>query len=277
MLSPVSGTIESISDTTGQIVIRERPIPVEVDAYIDGVVSDLIEDEGVTIESEVAYIQGIFGIGGETRGNLEIIVKDRKEKISEEMINEKHAGKILVGGSFIGINAFKKAIELKVAGIVVGGFNYFDLEEILGYKLGVAITGTEDLNTSLVVTEGYGEIEMSERTFSLLELHSEKFVSINGATQIRAGVIRPEIIIPLLKKLPVSKNTNKNELGITSGSVVRVVRAPYFGKIGTVVELPSELQKMESETMVRVACVKFENDTYIIPRSNLEMLETDTV
>ena len=34
---------------------------------------------------------------------------------------------------------------------------------------------------------------------------------------------------------------------------------------------------MESETMVRVACVKFENDTYIIPRSNLEMLETDTV
>jgi len=277
LLSPVSGTIESISDTTGQIVIRERPIPVEVDAYIDGVVSDLIEDEGVTIESEVAYIQGIFGIGGETRGNLEIIVNDRKEKISEEMINEKHAGKILVGGSFIGINAFKKAIELKVAGIVVGGFNYFDLEEILGYKLGVAITGTEDLNTSLVVTEGYGEIEMSERTFSLLELHSEKFVSINGATQIRAGVIRPEIIIPLLKKLPVSKSTNKNELGITSGSVVRVVRAPYFGKIGTVVELPSELQKMESETMVRVACVKFENDTYIIPRSNLEMLETDTV
>ena len=46
LLSPVSGTIESISDTTGQIVIRERPIPVEVDAYIDGVVSDLIEDEG---------------------------------------------------------------------------------------------------------------------------------------------------------------------------------------------------------------------------------------
>ena len=36
-----------------------------------------------------------------------------------------------MGGSFIGINAFKKAIELKVAGIVVGGFNYFDLEEIL--------------------------------------------------------------------------------------------------------------------------------------------------
>ena len=57
---------------------------------------------------------------------------------------------------------------------------------------------------------------------------------------------------------------------------MRVIRAPYFGKIGTVVELPSELQKMESETMVRVACVKFET-ILIIPRSNLEMLETDTV
>ena len=30
--SPISGKIESISDVTGQIVIREKPLPVEVDA-----------------------------------------------------------------------------------------------------------------------------------------------------------------------------------------------------------------------------------------------------
>ena len=276
--APVSGTIESISDVTGQIVMREAPIPVEVDAYVGGVVSDVIQDEGVTISSDAAYVQGIFGIGGESRGILSVISNERGDELSENSINESHSGKIIVGGSFISLNAYKKAIELKVEGIVIGGFNYFDLEEILGYTLGVAITGTEDLATSLIVTEGYGNIKMSERTFDLLKSHDGEFVSVNGATQIRAGVIRPEIVIPLdPEKIPDNKKEQESNLGIQEGSLVRVIRAPLFGKIGEVVDLPSELQKMESETMVRVANVNINDENFIVPRSNLEMLETDQV
>mgnify|MGYP003320576408 FL=1 len=272
--SPVSGQIESISDVTGQIVMREEPLPVEVDAYVSGTVLDVIQDEGVTIESEAAYVQGIFGIGGEARGNLEVISTSRENELSIEDLNENHSGKIVVGGSFVSLEAYKKALKLKVKGIVVGGFNYFDLEEILGYRLGVAITGTEDLITSLVLTEGYGNIKMSDRTYDLLKAHDGKFVSINGATQIRAGVIRPEIVIPLGdNEMPSDATTEKEKLGIESGSLVRVIRAPYFGKIGNVIELPPELQQMESETMVRVAKVSIDGEDVIIPRSNLEMLE----
>ncbi|MDP6170211.1 MAG: hypothetical protein QF780_09405 [Candidatus Marinimicrobia bacterium] len=276
LMSPVSGEIESISDVTGQIVMREAPIPVEVDAYVSGVVSNIIEQEGVTVESNAAYVQGIFGIGGEARGSLCVISSERGNELSLEDINESHEGKIIVGGSFIGIDAYKKALELNVGGIVVGGFNYYDLEEVLGYTLGVAITGTEDLVTSLIVTEGYGNIEMSERTFDLLKENNGKFVSINGATQIRAGVIRPEIVIPLED---VEKNTDGDlrpeQLGIKEGSLVRVIRSPFFGKIGRVDSLPAELQQMESETMVRVAKVRVDDEVVVIPRSNLEMLETD--
>jgi hypothetical protein len=45
--------------------------------------------------------------------------------------------------------------------------------------------------------------------------------------------------------------------------------------MGEVVSLPPELQQMESETMVRVAKVKIDNDVFSIPRANLEMVETD--
>jgi transcription antitermination factor NusG len=128
----------------------------------------------------------------------------------------------------------------------------------------------------LVVTEGYGNIKMSERTFDLLKTHNGKFVSINGATQIRAGVIRPEIVIPLNgNDIPNDVDIDKERLGIEEGSLVRVIRAPYFGKIGNVTDLPPELQEMESETMVRVAKVNIDGDDIVIPRSNLEMLETD--
>ena len=274
--SPISGKIESISDVTGQIVIREKPLPVEVDAYVSGRVSEIIKDEGVTVESDAAYVQGIFGIGGEARGDLEIVSESRDSELTTEDIKESHSGKIIVGGSFIGIDAYKKALELKVRGIVVGGFNYYDLEEVLGYRLGVAITGTENLDTSLVVTEGYGNIKMSERTYNLLQLHDGKFVSINGATQIRAGVIRPEIVIPL-EKSEISDviDSKERNLGIEIDSLVRVIRAPFFGKIGKVVALPSDLKRMESETMVRVAEIKIDDENIVVPRSNLEMLQTD--
>ena len=39
---------------TGQVVIREAPLPVEVDAYIEGVIDEVIEEEGVVIKSQGA-------------------------------------------------------------------------------------------------------------------------------------------------------------------------------------------------------------------------------
>ena len=274
--APVDGTIEIISDTTGQVVIREAPIPVEIDAYMSGRIKEVIPEEGVVIESEGVFIQGIFGIGGESRGDLAVIVKNREEEITEELITSELAGKIVVGGSFISLKAYKKAIQMKVAGVVVGGFNYFDLEDILGYTLGVAITGSEDLVTSLILTEGYGKIRMGSQTFDLLKEHHGKFTSVNGATQIRAGVIRPEIVIPLSgdELKGDHKDAHASE-GIQAGSLVRVIRAPYFGRMGKVVDLPSELRKMESETMVRVAIIKIDGENIEIPRANLEMVETD--
>ncbi len=274
--SPVDGTVEVISDSTGQVVLREPPIPVAIDAYISGQIQDVFPEEGVVIESKGVFIQGIFGIGGESRGNIVVVTDDREGEITENVITSDLEGKIIVGGSFISLAAYKKAIQMQVAGVVVGGFNYFDLEDILGYKLGVAITGSEDMVSSLIVTEGYGKIRMGHRTFELLKKHGGKFASINGATQIRAGVIRPEIVIPLSQDQPRgNKQDADTSTGIQEGRLVRVIRAPHFGRMGRVVELPPELRQMESETMVRVAIVEIDGKNCEIPRSNLEMLETN--
>ena len=100
-------------------------------------------------------------------------------------------------------------------------------------------------------------------------------VSINGATQIRAGVLRPEIFIKSEKSYN-DKIFNQDNLIISEGSVVRVIREPFFGKIGKVVFLPAELFKMKSETKVRVAKIEFSNGKQeIIPRANLEVILSD--
>ena len=160
-------------------------------------------------------------------------------------------------------------------GIVSGGFDYTDLSEILGYSLGVAITGSEAIGPSLIITEGFGKIAMADKTYNLLRDNMHSFASINGSTQIRAGVIRPEIIIPDESDSGNSSDYKEADLAISSGSLIRVIRAPYFGKVGKVKSLPAELAKMESETMVRVAEIEFEDGTVeVVPRANLEMIIT---
>ena len=117
---------------------------------------------------------------------------------------------------------------------------------------------------------------MGQQTFDLLNTYNGKLASINGATQIRAGVIRPEIIIPLdSSDASIESNDPNKSDGMTIDSLVRVIRSPNFGKIGLVKELPPELREMESETMVRVAIVNIDGNRFEIPRSNLEVVETD--
>jgi len=270
--SPVGGTVESISSVTGQVVIRQAPTPIEVDAYISGVIGEILPDEGAVVNSYGALIQGIFGIGGEKRGELVLATDSTENRLEAEIIQSNFAGKIVVGGSFCTKEAFQKANKIGVSAIVVGGFDYADLKEILGYTLGVAITGAEEIKTTLILTEGFGEIPMAGRTFRILQKMVGKQASVNGATQIRAGVIRPEIIIPHEEKQ--TETTDEADHAVHAGSLVRVIRAPYFGEIGEVVELPEKLSEVESETFVRTAEIRLKSgDVVIVPRANLELLE----
>ena len=270
--SPINGFIANVSDVTGQVIISEPQKSVEINAYTSGKISDVLPDEGVKIETTATLIQGILGVGGENRGEIVVVTSNPNQKLIASMINKSHKGKILIGGSYLDIEAFQKAKSIGVAGIVSGGFSYNALSELLGYNLGVAITGSENIGLSLLITEGFGEIAMSEKTYSLLNKKKKQTASINGSTQIRAGVIRPEILIS--NKQDDKQNSNIDMI-ISEGSQIRVIREPYFGKVGTVVSLPKELKKMDSETLVRVAEIKLDNGKlFEVPRANLEMIIT---
>lgn len=273
----IDGTLESISTVTGQVLQRGMPIPVEVKAYITGVVTEVIENEGVVVDTYAAFVQGIFGIGGETSGEIVIATPDNKTTLTDDLINDDMKGKVIVGGSLVTAEAMDKACKIGVNGIVVGGLDDADLRNLLGYDIGVAITGNEDIATTLVITEGFGEISMAHGTFDLLKANAGKKACINGATQIRAGVIRPEVIIPDENISIKDAGDGKSEIkGITIGSPIRVIRHPYFGMLANVTGLPSPLHVLDSGSKARILEVEFENgDKAIVPRANVEMIESN--
>ena len=273
--SPYSGIVETISHVTGQIILRGDPHPVNVLAFMPGKVIEIIENQGVIIEADVSFIQGIFGIGGETFGEIVLACDSPDEILTADKIHEDMKDSIIIGGARMTSEAILKAIDIGAAGVVSGGIDDHDLKEILGYDLGVAITGSETLGVSLIITEGFGDISMAKRTFELLQSSAGRETSINGATQIRAGVIRPSIIIPVDDSVPVSDGDTVHAPGMLEiDSSVRIIRDPYFGKIGKVHSLPSRPQRLESGTKTRVLEVMMENsDILTIPRANIERIE----
>ncbi|RKX25060.1 MAG: hypothetical protein DRP47_10420 [Candidatus Zixiibacteriota bacterium] len=272
----VDGTLESISSITGQVLQRGLPIPVEVKAYLVGKVTDIFPKEGVEVTCVGAFVQGIFGICGETSGKIKVVVPDKNTILEEKYITDDLAGMVIVGGSLVTADAVKKAIKVGVNGIVSGGLDDKDLRDFLGYDIGVAITGSENFGCTLVITEGFGQISMAGGTFDLLKSNEGKLACINGATQIRAGVIRPEVVIPLDDETALDAINKQSAVGgLKIGSPVRVIRHPYFGHLGHVIGLPSPLTKLESESVARVLEVEFENgEKAIIPRANVEMIES---
>jgi hypothetical protein len=272
----VGGTLESVSAVTGQVILRGKPIPVQVRAYLTGTVIEVVPNEGVVVEADVALIQGIFGIGGEAYGPIAIACRDPVERLDAGQIMPEHKDKIVIGGGRMTGDAIHQAVRFGAAAIVSGGIDDQDLKEILGYDLGVAITGSERIGLTLIVTEGFGEIAMAERTFRLLASRKGAPAAVSGATQIRAGVLRPEIAIPIQHAGAASA---RDEATIDStlkvGANVRIIRDPHFGVIGKVSALPHELRTLESGSKARVLEVAVDGAPRIlVPRANVELIET---
>lgn len=275
--APINGTIENISHVTGQVFLREPPEVIRLSAYIDGTIVEVTPAQGVVVESRCAFVQGIFGVGGETSGAITLAVKNPDEVLTADHLTPEYKGQIVIGGALAQKETFARARKLGICALIVGGVHDRDLRDLLGYDLGVAITGTEKIGFTLIITEGFGTIPMAKRTFDLLSAKIGQKASCSGATQIRAGVIRPEIIIPLdnTKEFHVPRSTfHVSEGGIKVGDTIRIIREPYFGAIARVKALPAELQAIPTESPARVLVATLPDGQEVtIPRANVEMIE----
>lgn len=271
VISDYSGLLKSVSDMTGHVFIEEPALPVTILAFIEGEVVQVIENEGVVVESLVSFVQGIFGVGGEGYGTIRVAVSSAADILKAEHILESDRSFILVGGSGVTEEALQRAGEVGVSGIIVGSIEDQILVGFVGHEIGVALTGQENITFSLVLTEGFGGLSMASRTFDLLSSSQGRPASISGATQVRAGVVRPEVLIPQKERLHDSFSFNISELKV--GGMVRIVCEPYFGKIGKILDLPSELIVMESGIEARSLKVSLVNgEEVFVPKANVEIL-----
>ncbi len=274
--APTSGVVEFFTEVNAHLGIRQASAPLAVDAYVEGVVVEVDPGKSVTIEAQGAFIQGIFGVGGEARGKVFALDVALDEVVTEQVLlglGEKVSSAIVVGGASYTPEALAQAAKLNVQAVVCGSVDSSTLRTFVGHEIGVSITGDEAVPFTFIVTEGFGVLPMSERILRLAQKFAGRQASVNGATQVRAGAMRPEIIIPHTETAETEFDTDNAKSFLEVGARLRVIRVPYFGALGEVVELPSEPQVVPSGAKVRVLRAKLDTgEEVVVPRANVELL-----
>jgi hypothetical protein len=108
----------------------------------------------------------------------------------------------------------------------------------------------------------------------LLGGHAGRLACVNGATQIRAGVLRPEVVVPLEEPASGERTPRADAGELAPGVPVRIVRDPHFGLLGRVAGLPERPALLESGSRARVLEVAVEGGgTVVVPRANVERIE----
>ncbi|HYP20216.1 MAG TPA: hypothetical protein VEY08_09080 [Chloroflexia bacterium] len=125
----------------------------------------------------------------------------------------------------------------------------------------------------MIITEGFGSVPMSPRTFELLAAYDGQEIAIDGATRLRWGLARPEIIIPLARTTAV-KWLEESGPELTIGTNVRLLSPDYLGQIAQVVGMPIGPRAAQSGVVAPVADVALPNDRRLrVPIVDLEVLE----
>jgi hypothetical protein len=188
--SPSTGYIKKIDRDKGNVTIQYEYNPVIIKALVHGVVSSVIEGISIKIDCKGKKTYGIIGFGKDVSGSLFLQKKDIKGKSEEEM-----SGKILVYKEPISYETLINCNEWRVAGIIAPSVDNADWVKFCGNEIGTGVTGSEKIRFSVIITEGFGKIEMSKEHIELFSANNNKTASMFCKTSIRAGVIRPSVLI----------------------------------------------------------------------------------
>lgn len=269
-LSPVSGVFTGVDEATGYITITPDPVRYELLANVPGVVMEIMPYEGVRIETPAAQVYGIFGIGTNQYGVLQLMVTDPAEPITPDKINARFAYAIIIGGSTISAAALERAVQEGVRGIIVGSIDEAELRAFLGvegyapWDAGPPDWGFPSSPSSadlvVVVTEGFGSRPMSRPLFDLLASYVGKEALVEGATCVWGEVRRPRVVIPLpTRAAGVSIDTPRPTA--RPGALVRILHQPQLGQLGQVRTLLSAPQRLPSRVRTQAAEVVLEDST----------------
>lgn len=256
-LAPADGVLYAVSH--GRLILQQTPDLLEIRANLFGVVHNLVANRGVVIETIGALIQATWSAGREGYGKVTLMVNQRDGLLRSNYIGATARGAILVAGRLDNLEVLDRAAENSARGIIVGGV-----------PAGL-VPGLKKHSLPVFVTDGFGDRPMAAPLFQLLsQLEGREACLLDSTAFGRPG--RPEIVVPIPTGSMVP-GPDKPVMRLEAGQKVRILRAPYAGRVGEVVGVHSRSRTTGAGTRLPGVDVQLADGEIVpIPYLNLDLI-----
>ncbi len=185
--SHYTGTITNINIQEGSLTIQYLNKPYHLYAWLKGTVKDIVDNRCVEIEYDGTTLNGVIGFGRES-GGLAVLYNASLPKAG-------YQGKVLIYPEKLTYEFLQEMASVNIKGIIAPCIDYDELTRFTKQEIGVALTGKEAIPFGIILTEGFGTFAFDSKIQTILLLAENKYIYLNGRTQIRAGVQRPRIVV----------------------------------------------------------------------------------
>jgi hypothetical protein len=258
LLSPVTGIVSLIED--GRIILQETPEIIDLAAGVQGGVVDVIAGRGVTVETIGALVQGVWGNNRRAIGALRMEPVDGLETIFGDQLDMQYRGAIVVTRRALKQVSLDVIGEQGLAGVIAPSMDANLRDAAL------------KMEQAILLTEGFGELRMSNTIASLLESLNGRQATVDATTPDRQDSRRPEVIISVAVRADARPGAPDAAQVLRKGTTVRLTREPRAGLTGKVVDLPKTPTLLDNG--LRVPCAKvelFTGELISVPVANLEL------
>lgn len=255
--SPHDGTVVVAGE--GQLLLRLDLPPFELKAAYQGIVTDLLGDRGVIIQTTGALIQGVWGNGRTGFGLLNVLAHTPDEQLTAGQLDVSMRGSVVMSGYCENEDVFQTGADLPLRGLILASMN------------ARLIQAASQVDYPVILIDGFGKIPMNSTAFKLLTTSDRRDVTLNADPWNRYKGARPEVLLAV-PSATQSELPDETDI-ISEGKHVRVISPPYQGKLATIVTVPRGLSTLPSGVSGAAANIRFEDgETALIPLANLDLI-----
>lgn len=258
--APVEGVVSLVEQ--GNVILQTNPQPVAVYARMQGRVTELIGNKGARIETVGSLIQGAWGNGRFLFSSFSFEPKDGLQSlVKQTSLLENVRGRVYVLDRPIAVEDLRLVLKKELGGLVAPSMSYHLRETAMALKV------------PIILTEGFGEAQMTRRIHDMLrEFENKRQAAFDAISPNRWTSERPEIVVPYQASGQNAFEPTFDAV-LLVGATVRLSRAPHEGQIATVTDLPDKPQIMENGLRVAAAQVKLRSGHEVfVPLANIELL-----
>jgi hypothetical protein len=255
--TPEPGQIKIAGE--GKVLYEIFSPAVELQAGMDGTVTNIISERGAIIETSGALIQGVWGNGKITYGVIQPVSNDLLQELIPEQLNISFRGLIITAGYCRNPEALEAAANVPIKGLILGSLSsgLLPLAKSVDYPI--------------MVIDGFGNLPMNRAAETILVTNKDRNIALNAQTFNSFLGNYPEVIISQSSQTDTELPTESESL--KAGKKVIIIHGPDVNKIGKIESILPQKQKLASGIETRVAEVSLPNDQRVaVPLTNLEIM-----